>query len=105
MQRIHDVGGIEAGPVDQTPHDYAPWEKKVDALMRLLINAEVFTLDEMRRTIEELGPGAYEQLSYYERWIQAAANLLLEKGVATPSELGRAMEAARARHAEAARCP
>ena len=105
MQRIHDVGGLPAGPVDRAPHDYAPWEKKVDAIMRLLIAANVITLDEMRRAIEELGPGAYEELSYYQRWIQAAANLMLEKGVVTPSEIGKAMEAARARHAEAAACP
>ena len=99
MQRIHDVGGLPGGPIDQAPHEYAPWEKKVDAIMRLLIGAKVFTLDEMRRAIEELGPGAYEQLSYYERWIQAAANLLLEKGVATPIEIGKAMDAAQAHHA------
>jgi signal transduction histidine kinase len=104
MQRIHDVGGLPAGPVDRSPHEYAPWEKKVDALMRLLIGAKVFTLDEMRRTIEELGPGAYEDLRYYERWIQAAANLLLEKGVVTPLEFGKAMEAVRQRHDEAAAC-
>lgn len=105
MQRIHDVGGLPAGPVDRHPHDYAPWEKKVDAIMRLMIGAGLFTLDEMRRTIEELGPGAYEELTYYQRWVQAAANLALEKGLVTPSELGQAMEAARARHAEAAQCP
>jgi hypothetical protein len=73
--------------------------------MRLMIGAGLFTLDEMRRTIEELGPGAYEELSYYQRWVQAAANLALEKGLVTPSELGQAMEVARTRHAEAARCP
>ena len=32
----HDMGGLDAGPVQQTEHDYALWEKRVDALMALL---------------------------------------------------------------------
>ena len=103
MQRVHDVGGKAAGPVNRSPHDYAPWEKKVDALMRIMLAANLFTLDEMRRTIEELGQ--YEELTYYQRWIETAARLALVKGLATPTELGLAMDAARVRHEEAKACP
>ncbi len=87
------MGGLPAGPVDRAEHDYAPWEKRVDAILRLAISPahRLFTLDELRRSIEDLGPGAYDQMSYYERWIAAITNMLLEKGVLTVDELGRAM--------------
>lgn len=104
-RRHHDMGGLPAGPVEQAEHDYAPWEKKVDAIMRLLTDSrrKALTVDELRRGIEELGPGIYDELTYYERWIASITNNLLEKGVITVDELGRAMEEAQARHAEAAK--
>ena len=36
MRRHHDMGGEPAGPVVPAEHDYAPWEKRVDAILRLL---------------------------------------------------------------------
>lgn len=105
MRRHHDMGGLEAGPVEISEHDYAPWEKRVDAIVRLLSDKKrkLLTVDELRRGIENLGPGAYDQLGYYERWISSATNNLLEKGVITVDELGRAMEDAKARRREASR--
>ena len=32
----HDMGGLPAGPVERNEHDYALWEKRVDAIMILL---------------------------------------------------------------------
>jgi hypothetical protein len=102
MRRHHDMGGALAGPVERHDHDHAPWEKRVDAILRLLVAKRVITLDELRRGVEELGPGAYDELSYFERWIASITNVLLEKGVLHVRELGEAIEAARRRHAEAA---
>src|SRR3546814_7844658 len=87
------MGGLPAGPVEPTEHDYAPWEKRVHAIMRLLGDGKrrLITTDELRRCIEELGPGAYDEMSYYERWIASITNNLLEKGVITVDELGRRM--------------
>src|SRR3546814_6649593 len=61
--------------------------------MRLLGDGKrrLITTDELRRCIEELGPGAYDEMSYYERWIASITNNLLEKGVITVDELGRRM--------------
>lgn len=94
MRRHHDMGGQEAGPVDRSEHDYALWEKQVDAIMRLISGPErqIMTVDELRRGIEELGPGIYDELSYYERWIASITNILIEKGVITVEELGRKMD-------------
>ncbi len=93
LRRHHDMGGLEAGPIDRAEHDYAPWEKKVDAILRLVIDQkrQIMTVDELRRGIEELGPGVYDELSYYERWIASVTNNLIEKGVIEVDELGRRM--------------
>lgn len=89
----HDLGGLPATAVDRSEHDYALWEKRVDALLMLLAkhNPPLVRIDEMRRGVESLGAEAYEQLSYYERWIAAITNVLLEKGIITVDELGRKM--------------
>jgi hypothetical protein len=100
MRRHHDMGGEPAGPVELHEHDLAPWEKKVDAIFRLLWGKGVITLDELRRGIEDLGPGAYDELRYFERWIASITHVLLAKGIVHVQELGEAIEAAERRHAE-----
>jgi hypothetical protein len=91
----HDMGGLPAGPVDKTEHDYALWEKRVDALMMLLSHKDrqLLTVDELRRNIESLGADAYDKMSYYERWIYAIAQSLIQRGLITVDELGRKMRA------------
>lgn len=102
-RRHHDMGGLAAGPIDQHEHDKAPWEKRVDALMRLLADQErrLIRVDELRRAIEDLGADIYDRSSYYERWMAAITELLLEKRVITVAELGERMAAVEARQLEA----
>lgn len=104
-RRHHDMGGLEAGPVDRSEHDKAPWEKRVDALMRLLSDQQrrMIRVDELRRAIEDLGPDVYDRYSYYERWMSAITELMLEKGVITVAELGERMAIVEAREQEARR--
>jgi len=101
LRNHHDMGGLPAGPIERSEHDYAHWEKCVDALQVLLSAPErrLLRVDELRRQIEGLGPGAYDAMSYYERWIAAITRVLLERGVLTADELGRKMEAVKARKA------
>jgi hypothetical protein len=98
MRRHHDMGGLDAGPVEPEEHDYAPWEKRVDAIVRLLAGEErrLLKVDELRRGIEDLGPGVNDELNYYERWISSVTNILIEKGILDIDELGRRMEDVRA---------
>jgi nitrile hydratase subunit beta len=93
MRGHHDMGGLPAGPVERGEHDYALWEKRVDALMVLLSAPErrLLRVDELRRNIEALPPDAYDKMSYYERWVTSIANTLLQRGVVTTDELGRKM--------------
>lgn len=90
-RRFHDFGGEEAGAVPCAEHVYEPWEKRMDAIRGLCAQRQLFTTDEMRRSIEDLGPGVYDKLSYYERWCAAIVNLLLQKQVISVDELGRRM--------------
>ena len=85
----HDVGGLPGTAVEVTEHDHALWEKRVDAILVLLSNKGLMTVDEMRRNIETLGPDAYDRMTYYERWIHAAAQTMIQRGVVTVDELGR----------------
>jgi hypothetical protein len=91
MHQHHDMGGLPAGPLDRSEHNYAPWEKRTHALLILLAEPcrGVMTVDELRRGIESLGAQEYDKLTYYERWIVSIANNLIEKGVITLDELGR----------------
>jgi hypothetical protein len=99
MRAYHDLGGRSAGPIDRTEREPEPWEKRVDALMQLLSAPErrLIRVDELRRAIEGLGTEEYDRLAYYERWMTAIANLLIEKGVLTIDELGRKLDEVRAR--------
>jgi hypothetical protein len=91
MRQHHDMGGRPAGRVEPTEHDYAEWERRVDALSVLLGNRKILTVDERRRAIESLPPEAYDAMSYYERWTMALAQTLIQRGILTTEELARKM--------------
>lgn len=91
MRGYHDIGGLDAGPIDRSQHDFALWEKRVDALLVLLAQKKIMTVDELRHGIESLGADQYERLTYYERWIASVTRALIARGVITTDELGRRM--------------
>jgi len=95
----HDMGGQPAGPIASSEHDYALWEKRVDALLVLLSGKDCrhVTVDELRRNIETLGAEAYDRMTYYERWMHSIAQTLLQRGVISVEELGRKMAEVEAR--------
>lgn len=97
LKRWHDMGGDAAGPVPDDSHDFALWEKRVDALMVLCSTKGHFTVDGLRRVLEDMGPEAFETLTYYERWVQSVALNMIESGVITQSELATRMERVAAR--------
>ena len=87
----HDMGGLPAGKVTTSEHDYALWEKRVDAMLVLLSDKKrgLVNVDQLRRGIESLPPDAYDRMSYYERWMHSIATIMLERGVVTREELDR----------------
>jgi len=98
-RRWHDMGGDLAGPVPDDQHDFALWEKRVDALMVLCSTKGYFTVDGLRRVLEDMGPAAFEELSYYERWIASINQNLIENGAYTTAELAQKMSDVAARGA------
>ena len=101
MRSHHDMGGLPAGKVEAAEHDYAPWEKRVDALRRRQqLQRQLMRVDELRRNIEALPPDAYERMTYYERWMASIAATLLQRGVISADELARKMAEVEARMKE-----
>ncbi len=91
MRSHHDMGGLPAGKVESSEHEYALWEKRVDALMMLLSQRGHLKVDELRRNIEALGPDAYDAMGYYERWMHSVGQAVIQRGLISIDELGRKM--------------
>jgi hypothetical protein len=92
----HDMGGLPAGKVEPTEHDYAEWERRVDAMSVLLQGIKpgtkrLVTVDERRRAIEMLPPAEYDAMTYYEKWVISLAEALIQRGILTTEELARKM--------------
>jgi hypothetical protein len=86
---VHDVGGLDFGPVDRHEHDLALWEKRVDAMLILMVgrNTQAYTLDAHRRVVEDYGEQQYDATTYYEKWIRAIRNSIVEQDIATSAEI------------------
>ncbi len=94
----NDIGGLDAERIQQTDHPLEPWEKRCHALADVLDYHKLISTEEKRRGVESLGAKMVGELTYYERWIVAFANILFQKQVLTPDELAKKMEEVAARH-------
>ena len=81
------MGGDPAGNINHDQHDFALWEKRVDALMVLASSAGLMNTDSLRRVLEDMGEEAYETMSYYERWIASVSQNMVEAGAFSTAEL------------------
>src|SRR4029450_11579617 len=102
---VHDIGGLTLGALDRSEHDLALWEKRADAMLVLLRDNKrrVLSVDAHRRVIESYGEQEYDRITYYEKWIRAIRNLLVEQEVLTREEIEARMAEVRARHQKAGR--
>lgn len=91
------MGGTDAGPVAPAEHDYALWEKRVDALRTIASEKGFFTVDGLRRALEGMDEASFETMTYYERWMAAVTENLLAAGAFTTAELNARMEEVAAR--------
>jgi hypothetical protein len=98
----NDIGGLDAGPIQQVDHVLEPWEKTCHAFADVLDYHKIISTEEKRRGVESLGSELIGKLTYYERWIAAFANILFQRGVLTPTELAMKMDEVAAREAPAA---
>lgn len=91
MSRIHDMGGrFGDGPVDPDPGEplfKEDWHRKALALTLACASFGQWNLDVSRHARERLRPQDYGRFSYYEKWVAALTNLLVETGVLHEDEL------------------
>ena len=91
------MGGDPAGDINHDQHDFALWEKRVDALMVLASSAGLMNTDSLRRVLEDMGEEAYETMTYYERWIASVSQNMVEAGAFSTAELADKMAQVKAR--------
>ncbi|MFM8548631.1 MAG: ScnB-like protein [Betaproteobacteria bacterium] len=97
-RRQHDLGGLALGPIDQHEHPRTLYEMRVDAMLMLLTHPEcgAFKVDALRRAIENYSRLEYEGLPYYDRWVKAVRQLLIEQAVLTEEQIEARMQRIRA---------
>ncbi len=91
MTRLHDMGGRYGdGPVVPEPEQplfHAPWHKRALAITLAAGALGKWNIDVSRHARECLAPRDYARFSYYEKWMAALADLLVETGAVTRDEL------------------
>lgn len=90
--RVHDMGGrLGDGPIHPDPEDAQvfseDWHGRALAVTLAAGALGQWTLDTSRHARERLSPQDYSRFSYFEKWIAALADLLVEKGVLSRSDL------------------
>ena len=88
MNSIHDMGGMHGfGKIpyeEDEPVFHADWEGRVYAMA---MYTPVGVPGGFRYMIEKMNPADYLASSYYEKWMHARTQGLLEKGIFTQAEL------------------
>jgi nitrile hydratase len=91
MNGVHDMGGAQGfGPVrpeTDEPMFHAAWERRALALTLAMGATGQWNIDMSRSRRESMPPADYLGRSYYEIWLAGLQALMLERGMATASEL------------------
>lgn len=90
MNGSHDMGGMHGlGPIpieENEPVFHSEWEAKVFA-MSFATFVNFFPVDETRHASERMPPGDYLSSSYYERWLYALEQLLIDHNLVSAAEI------------------
>jgi len=91
MNGVHDMGGMQdMGPIPyekDEPVFHEPWEGRIFALNRAIGAFRRWNLDASRHQLEQLPPGDYLRMSYYEKWAARMIVQLVKYNLATPEEI------------------
>jgi len=103
MTGVHDIGGQTAGPLDLSEHALSSFDQRVDAMLMLLVhpNQGAFRVDALRRAIESYRQQDYDSLTYYERWLRAIRELVVEQDILSEDEITAKISELAAKQAEA----
>jgi nitrile hydratase len=91
MTRPHDMGGrFGDGAVRPEPEEvkfHADWHPRALAITLACGSLGLWNIDTSRHARERLLPADYGRFSYYEKWMAALTDLLVEKGALSRAEL------------------
>lgn len=91
MNSGHDLGGLMGfGPVDTRHQDvnfHEKWEERVFALTLAAGATGAWNIDISRHARENMHPGIYTTLSYYQIWLTGLEKLLLNAQLISEIEL------------------
>jgi nitrile hydratase len=87
MNGIHDMGGMQdmglIRPGENSGVFHHTWERRTYALF----NAVDTQWPTRRHLIESIPPADYLRMSYYERWLSALEQLVIQAGMLTRAEI------------------
>lgn len=90
MNGIHDLGGMQdmgALPFEENePVFHEDWERSVLATNFMLFMRGVYSVHELRYSMERIPPLDYLGSPYFLHWLDGFERILLEKGVITEEE-------------------
>jgi len=91
MNGVHDMGGLQCfGPVQpetDEPLFHASWERRALGLTLAMGASGQWNIDLSRSARETLPPAVYLSSSYYEIWIRALEQLMLQRSLVSAEEL------------------
>ncbi len=90
MKKIHDMGGQNCTDPLPSENDKAfekEWHKTVLSLTLAVGALGQWNIDRSRYFREQLPPEDYQKFTYYEKWLAALVNLLVDSGLIQESEL------------------
>ena len=91
MNGVHDLGGMQ--DMGRIPHEanepvfHSKWEGRIYGMMTTSGRFRKWSLDTVRWTLEQITPGEYLRMSYYERWYTCLVKLLVDNKFITQAEL------------------
>ena len=83
---VSDIGGLPAGEIPLEERRQLFWEKQLIATVNLLTKRLDISLDEYRRSAEEMSPDHYMSSGLYDRRLDGWLSLLFERGIIDPDE-------------------
>lgn len=93
MSRVHDMGGrFGDGPVipeEEGVMFHADWHPRALAVTLACGSLGLWNIDVSRHARESLAPMDYARFSYYEKWMAALADLLVDTGALSADELAQ----------------
>lgn len=91
MNGVHDMGGMHGmGPIQHEKNEpvfHERWEARTYGMSIAMGCHRKWTLDALRHQIEQIRPGDYLSMTYYEKWITALVELMVKTNLVTLTEV------------------